>query len=374
MRTAGHEGRSPSSTLTVVPVDSPDDRLRWARTQFAPNGAYLDTATAGLPPTSAYDAVRTALTQWRRGEARAVAYDEPVERSRRLFADLVGVDPSQVAVGSQTSAFVGLVASSLPEGAEVLTVESDFTSVLFPFHARGASRLRVREAPLEHLAESVTRSTYLVAVSLVQSSDGRVADVGAVLEACARTGTQIMLDATQAAGWLPVEADRFDYVVASGYKWLLAARGTAFMTVRRDRIDDLRPVAAGWYAGEDRWSSIYGSPLRLARSARRFDVSPAWHSWVSQAGALELLTHVGKHTLQTNALQLARRFCLGVGVPFSGSAIVSVGVDEDAAEQLRQASVVASTRAGRLRVSFHVSTTEDDVDRAVDALSGHVLG
>ncbi|MGH3322632.1 MAG: aminotransferase class V-fold PLP-dependent enzyme [Streptosporangiaceae bacterium] len=353
-------------------MDTPDERLLWARTQFSPSGAYLDTATAGLPPAAAWDALRPTLADWRGGDADAVAYDRPVERSRSLFADLVGTNRANVAVGPQTSVFVGLVAASLPEGAEVLTAEGDFTSVLFPFYTRGSSRLRVREVPLEQLAESVTRSTYLVAVSAVQSSDGRVADLEALSVACAATGTQVLLDATQAAGWLPIEAGRFDYVVASGYKWLLAARGTAFLAVAPARVDDLRPIAAGWYAGADPWQSIYGSPLRLADDAKRFDVSPAWHSWVTQAPALELLAHVGKHTLQTNAMALSRRFCDGVGVPFGGSAIVSLGIDDEAPARLADAGVSGSMRAGRLRVSFHVSTSEDDVDRAVDARAGHV--
>ena len=41
----------------------------------------------------------------------------------------------------------------------------------------------------------------------------------------------------------------------------------------------LTPHAAGWYAGEDIWGSIYGLPLRLASTARRFDASPAWMNW-----------------------------------------------------------------------------------------------
>jgi hypothetical protein len=39
-------------------------------------------------------------------------------------------------------------------------------------------------------------------------------------------------------------------------------------------IDGLTPHYAGWYAGDDPWSSVYGGPLRLASDARRFDVSP----------------------------------------------------------------------------------------------------
>ena len=71
---------------------------------------------------------------------------------------------------------------------------------------------------------------------------------------------------------------------------------------RADALDDLVPHSAGWYAGEDPWTSIYGSPLRLAADARRFDVSPAWLSWVGQAPALELLTSVARESLHAHAV------------------------------------------------------------------------
>jgi selenocysteine lyase/cysteine desulfurase len=61
------------------------------------------------------------------------------------------------------SAFVGLVAASLPPGSEVLTVEGDFTSVLFPFLARAEAGTTVREVALEALADEVRPSTSLVA-------------------------------------------------------------------------------------------------------------------------------------------------------------------------------------------------------------------
>ena len=50
---------------------------------------------------------------------------------------------------------------------------------------------------------------------------------------------------------------------------------------------ELRPAGAGWYAGQDVWASVYGPAMRLADDARRFDVSPAWLSWVGAAPVLE---------------------------------------------------------------------------------------
>jgi selenocysteine lyase/cysteine desulfurase len=341
--------------------------------EFSPEVTYLNTASLGLAPRRTLVAVQEALDAWRRGTSDAAGFDEVVEASRRRFARLVGIDALQVAVGSQVSAFVGLVAASLEPGSEVLTVSGEFTSVLFPFLAHAERGVVVREVPLEALADEVTPSTTLVAVSAVQSADGRIADLDALHEACAGTATRTLIDITQAAGWLPIDASRWTYTVGGGYKWLLAPRGTAFLTVAPHAQAELRPIAAGWYAGEDRWSSIYGTPLRLAADARRFDVSPAWFSWVGQAASLSLLLEVGTPTLHEHATGLAHRFCEATGLPFTGSAIVSARADDRVPALLADERVAAATRAGRLRLSFHVSTTVTDVDHAAAVLTGHLL-
>jgi selenocysteine lyase/cysteine desulfurase len=343
-----------------------------AQAEFDPDVVFLNTATLGLPPRRTLEAVRDALQLWASGRADAVAYDLPLARARNTYAGLVGVEPDLVAVGGQVSVFSGLIAASLADNAEVLTASGDFTSVVFPFHVQAFRGVTVREVPLDELVSSITEHTSLVAVSAVQSADGRVADIDGLVNACAATGTRIMLDLTQANGWLPVDAKRCAYTVCGGYKWLLNPRGTAFMTVQRDLLDDITPHNAVWYAGGDRWNSIYGAPLRLSTDARRFDVSPAWFSWVGAATSLGLLSEVGLDALHAHDVGLANRFRAGVGLAPSNSAIVSTLADTEVASLMRAANIVGVTRAGRLRLSFHVSTSEQDVDTAIEVLAGHL--
>ncbi|MGY2067392.1 aminotransferase class V-fold PLP-dependent enzyme [Blastococcus sp. SYSU DS0619] len=341
--------------------------------EFDVAGSYLDTASLGLPPHRSLTALHAALDQWAAGRSRAPDFDRDVDAARVAYAALVGVPPGSVAVGSQVSVFAGLVAASLPAGSEVLVAENDFTSVVFPFLAQADRGVRVLAVPLERLTEAVTTRTTLVAVSAVQSADGRVLDLDRLAAAAAAAGARVLLDTTQATGWLPVDVGRFDYTVGGGYKWLLAPRGTCFFTVRPDRLDTLIPHTAGWYAGADPWTSIYGAPLRLAGDARRFDVSPAWHSWVGQARSLELLAEIGREALQEHATGLAGRFRAALGLPPGDSAIVSLAVDGAAAGLLQAADVRASVRAGRLRLAFHLYNTDRDVDRVAEALAGHVV-
>jgi hypothetical protein len=51
---------------------------------------------------------------------------------------------------------------------------------------------------------------------------------------------------------------------------------------------------------------------------------------------------------------------------------VSVATDEQVPTLLERAAIRAATRAGRLRLSFHVSNVAADADRAADVLAGHL--
>ncbi|NEA34129.1 aminotransferase class V-fold PLP-dependent enzyme [Streptomyces sp. SID13031] len=339
--------------------------IEQARREFDPAGVYLNTATFGLPPRASWNALQSALIAWRSGTVSAADYDEPLGRARAAYGELVGVEPGLIAVGSQVSVFAGMIAASLPTDCDILVAEGEFTSLTFPFFALGH---QVREVPLEQLADEVRPETALVAVSAVQSSDGRVADLAALRA----TGVRVLLDTTQAAGWLPIDASQYTFTVAGGYKWMLAPRGTAFFTVQPEYLDTLTPINANWYAGPSPWTSIYGSPLRLAEDARRFNVSPAWHSWVAAAPALELLREVGVDAIHAHNLGLAADFRSAVGLAPYESAIVSAEADEKVPALMEQAGIVAAVRAGRLRMAFHLTTTAEDVARAAEVLVGHL--
>ncbi|WP_433225286.1 aminotransferase class V-fold PLP-dependent enzyme [Actinomadura formosensis] len=341
--------------------------LQEAQREFSAGVAYLDTATYGLPPRAAHEAMLTAERDRAAGLMIPNTLDQAVTRARKAFAGLLGVPAARVACGPQVSYYVGLVAASLPAGTEVLVADGDFTSLLFPFAARPG--LSVRSVPLEQIAEQVTGGTGVVAVSAVQSADGRIAPLDDLIGAARAHGARVLLDATQAAGWLPLPADRVDWLVAGGYKWLLGPRGTCFFTGTPDALDALPAVGAGWYAGADIWDSIYGLPLRLTADARRLDLSPAWQCWAGHAPALELLEQVGVPAIHDHDVALARRFRAGLGLPPGDSAIVSLAVPDGAADLLRGNGVIATVRAGRLRCAFHLTTTEADVDKAVDLLA-----
>jgi selenocysteine lyase/cysteine desulfurase len=337
--------------------------------QFDLAPGYLNTASIGVPPRDALEALLKATADWGAARVQPPEYDPFVDEARASFARLVGVHSDDVAVGTQVSTFTSMVAASLAAGDEVLVYEDDFSSVLFPLMVVRERGVRVRAVgSVAELPEAVDANTALVAFSAVQSADGTVADLDAIAASAEAHGARTYVDATQAAGWLPLDAGRFDLVAVAAYKWLLAPRGAAFMTVRRERLDDVPPIAAGWYAGEDRWGSLYGQELPLAAGARRFDVSPAWLAWVAAAPALALLERVGVEAIHEHDVALANRFRAGLGMDPGDSAIVATSI-AGAADRLAAAGVTAAARAGAFRLSFHLYNTDADVDLALEALT-----
>jgi selenocysteine lyase/cysteine desulfurase len=341
--------------------------LAAAKELWEPESIYLNTASYGLPPRPAFDELTSALSDWRVGRTSWEPWGEAAEASRGSFARLAGVSSSDVTIGPTVSSFVGLIAGSLPEGAGVVAPDVEFASNLFPYFVHPDRGITVQTVPPARLAEAIDSSTTAVAFSTVQSSTGEVADVDEICSAAADQNAMTIVDATQSCGWLPLDASRFDFVVVHTYKWLMSPRGAAFLYVNPDRREDLRPIAAGWYAGEDVHSSHYGPPLRLAGSARRFDTSPAWFSWVGARRTLELVEDIGIDTIYAHNVGLANDFRESIGLEPSNSAIVSIGVVGDVS-RFESAGILASWRAGNLRVSFHLYNDNSDVHALLDAL------
>ena len=165
--------------------------------------------------------------------------------------------------------------------------------------------------------------TWMVAFALVSSSTGELADAAAVSAAARATGARVLVDVTQATGWLPTTDLEADLVVCHTYKWLCAPRGSAFAAFSERAQEEIRPLTAGWYSAADPWASCYGPELDLAPDASRYDVSPAWHAWVGAEAALGFAVSLDAAEVRDHAVGLANGFRERLDLGPSDSAIVS---------------------------------------------------
>jgi selenocysteine lyase/cysteine desulfurase len=323
-------------------------------------GTYLNTPAIGIPPVPAVDAVRAAVERWGAGLSEPADFDAPVAAARGAFADLVGVPDRRVCLGSTVSQLISLAAVGVDDGARVLACAEDFTSITFPFAAQNLRGVTVTEAEPAQLPDLVAEHD-LVATSVVRACDGALADLDGLREAAAESGVPVLLDATQSLGWLSADLSWADWVVAAGYKWLLAPRGAAWMAVHPRALHRTRAVAANWFAGEDPWDTTSGLPLRLADGARGFDLSPVWLAQVAAAETLPWLADLDVRDVHAHCAGLADELRVRLGRAPTGSAIVAV--DDVDPRRLAEAGVRASVRNGRVRVGFHLYNAAEDVDR-----------
>lgn len=330
-----------------------------------PDG-YLNTASSGVPSIQTGDAVSDSIARWSRGLEQSPDHPDPVSAARSAFGTLVGFPADQVVSGATVSQLAGLVAANLPDDARVLVAKDDFTSVLFPFAAQQDRGVEVTEVELCEVGARAADYD-VVAVSVVQSCDGRIVDLSALREA-ARTGrTRVFLDISQAVGWMPLELGWAHWVAGAQYKFLLALRGAAWMAVS-PQAGSLRPHSANWWAGEDPWETTYGLPLRLASTRRALDLSPTWFSQIGGAVSMSWFAGLDMTKVAGHCTGLADGFRAGLGMEPAGSAIVAV--DRPAAmTKLTEYGIRYSQRAGKIRLAFHLYNTADDVERGLRAFN-----
>jgi selenocysteine lyase/cysteine desulfurase len=334
--------------------------------EFAGAEGFLNSPTYGLPPRFLIDALQGCIAQWQAGTMDVPSFDGYVRDGRAGYGALAGVPVDSVVMAGNVSAALGLVAAAVPDGSRVATLAGEFTSTTFPFAAQAGRGVTLTELTPDELVASAADFD-VVTASLVQSANGAVLDVDGLRKALAGTDTLTVVDITQALGWKTVDLGWVDVTVAAVYKWLLAPRGTAWMSLS-DRVGRfITPHAANWYAGEDPWQSIYGLPLRLAGDARRFDVSPTWFSVLGAGLTLPWLATLDSAAVESHTVGLASRARAELGLAQQDSAIVSIPI-ADAAGKLAAAGIRASVRAGAVRVGFHLYNTENDLDRLLDAL------
>lgn len=309
------------------------------------------------------------VDSWAAGTMDARAIGDEVDRCVELFAAIAGVSPDRVAMGSQVSQLVSIVATSVPDGGEVLCAAGDFSSLTHPFEQLRSRGVTVRYAPVAKLAASITAATSLVAFSLAQSASGQVADAVAIRAAAAAVGARTCVDLTQSLGWLPIGAADFDFTVCHAYKWLCAPRGSAFLTVRAGLDDTLTPIAAGWCSADDVWGSCYAGNTSLAAGAGRFSVSPAWPVIEGTVAALTYFAEQDAAAIHAHDLGLANSARDLLGMAPGDSAIVTwADPDGTALAAMQRAGITASGRAGNARVAFHVWNTSEDVEMLGKAL------
>ena len=344
-------------------------------------------------------------------EQRRGGYEAAIERAaqrERTYADLgllIGAQPHQIAITDSATRAWNLAFAAIPfkAGDRILTSAAEYASNYIAFlHLQERLPIEVVPVPndesgqlsVDALADLLDERVRLVAVTHIPTSGGLVNPAQAIGEVVAESGALYLLDACQSVGQVPLDVTdiKVDLLTTTGRKYLRGPRGTGFLYVRDEALDQLRLPIADLYGAK--WSSRGGFTLRP--DARRFELYESnLAATLGLGAAARYALEVGPAESWRRIQSLADRLRQGL-VAHSDITVVDQGpvqcgivtfVVRDCeprilVELLRSQQIniwhssVESTRIDLedrglravVRASVHYFNTEAEVDRLVEAI------
>ena len=390
--------------------------------------SYLDSAATSQRPARVLDTERSFLERdyaaVHRGTSQAVGTaTERFEAARAAVASFVGApSPEQivwaagatdalntVALGiGEANAGLGVRGSerfALEPGDEILVTEAEHHANLIPWQRLAAKTgATLKYIPVDEYGtwsldaarEAINARTRIFAFSHVSNVTGYLAPVAELVELARSVGAVTVLDACQSVPHLPVdfEALGVDFAAFSSHK-TLGPNGIGVLYGRADALDALPPSRTGGSAITKvtmHEAEFMPPPLRFEPGTQ--PVSQA----VGLGEAVAFLSDVGMERSAAREHDLVTRLTEGVletpGLRLLGPqgsegriALASVAVEglhaHDVGQYLDEQGVLvrvghhcaqplhrALDMASSTRASVHLTTTEEEIDRFLDALRG----
>jgi cysteine desulfurase/selenocysteine lyase len=358
---------------------------------------YLDHASTGPLP------VRTqrTLETWRqrRGEPWRISDEmefEVMDLARTLAARLVGATTEEIALTPNTSHGINIASRCLPlrAGDVVLSPDREFPANVYPWMALAREGIVYERIPCTTqglpdesaiLAALDRPAVKVLTLSWVSFATGYTFDLEAVGRACRERGIYFVVDAIQGVGAraLDVHAAQIDILACGGQKWLLSPWGTGFAYVRSELARELEPRQVGWLAvrRSTDFNRLVDYDLSWHDDARRFEVGTLpYQELAAFCTSVEMLHETGvrciaAHVAGLTDAMITRIRSAGMSVVTPEDAARRAGIltvrpkhPQRAGERLARGGIVCALREGAVRLSPHLYSTIEDVNRAVDVL------
>ncbi|HEY7294680.1 MAG TPA: aminotransferase class V-fold PLP-dependent enzyme [Dehalococcoidia bacterium] len=325
------------------------------------------------------------------GPAGQTARGEVVHAVRELAAELLGL-PGAASIAFMPSVSDGMNALShaLPvrPGDNVVIEDREFGAVLYPWlhlERQGVEVRLVRQRDWEP-AEGAFRAaidgrTRAVAASQVSFLTGLHHNLDALSALAHAHGAWFVVDATHAAGAVPVPGPLCDFVLSASYKWLLGWHGVALLGWNRERVPDVEPAILGWKTPEAVPDRENPKAYVHSEDATRFEIgNPSYVGIFVLENALRYLRQIGIERIAEHDRRLSgmlnrslRELGLDVATPLdaayrAGNTCFWHSQPEALAAKLADDGVWVTGGDGRIRIGTHLWCSEVDVETALAAL------
>jgi kynureninase len=370
-----------------------------ARERFAglERNTWLVSHSMGAPPLAARDALMRYHSEWAGGGPEG-AWPGWLDEARRIgdgIGAIIGAPAGSVSLAPNVSLLQSALASSLDfrtaKRNEVVYEALQFPSLAYVWTAwerAGAQTARVpsddgRTIPTDRICSAITERTAVVVLSHAYFQSAVVIDLPPIVARAREVGALVVLDAYQTTGVYPydVTALDLDIVVGGSHKWLCGGPGCGWIYVRPGLQDTFKPMITGWFAHREPFA-FEPPPIEYATGQLRWAtgtptipgylVAKPGHDIIREIGVPAIREHNIRLTTQLTESALERGW--RVNTPHDAKARTGwVGIDVPNAErvlhELIARRIFVDYRPGcGLRVSAHLYTTDEEIDRFLSAM------
>jgi selenocysteine lyase/cysteine desulfurase len=374
--------------------------------RFPIKDQYVFLSHCGIAPLYA-PALRkeheVAEAQCRTGALVYSRYDAILDGLRGAAAELLKTSPDNLAFVKNTSEGINLIANGYPfqAGDQVISYVHEYPANHYPWklqERRGVELVLLPDrditgsAPpgrpvawtMHDLEERVTPRTRMVALSHVQFASGYCADVKALADFCRARCIDLVLDAAQSFGALPIHPEELGIaaVVTSGWKWLMGPIGTGLLYVSeqfRQKLELTVVGAESMQQGTDYLDHAW-NPFQSAKCFE-YSTSPIALAAALECCVRELPLGHGVEAIRAEIFRLQDVFLAALdhksfrpvfAEPEQRSTILALTAPQDvniARRALLKERLICTERGGYLRIAPHFHNTDEELERTAQLLN-----
>lgn len=196
-----------------------------------------------------------------------------MDHSKKKLAEFVHADPNDMVFVQNSTTAVNQILTCFPfkSGDEWLVSSHAYGACMEAmkhYCSRNGITLKIAEIPfpvqndemiLDAIEKEITERTSLALIDHVSSATGMIFPVEKIIELLRIKGIKSLVDGAHAPGMLALDLGKLDpdFYVANCHKWICAPKGSAFMYVKEDWKELIKPLIISHFNDTDLGGDAY---------------------------------------------------------------------------------------------------------------------